>query len=65
MQPIPAVYCLDYYADEIAAEKSGQSNSTFYTDKYGFEGGQGMSKWICPNLTESNLVDEDQHNFYV
>ena len=52
---IPAVYCKDYYADEIAAEKNDQSNSTFYTDKYGFLGDYGQSMWICPNLTSSLL----------
>ena len=28
---VPSVYCEDYYAEKIAAELSGQSNSTFYS----------------------------------
>ena len=55
---IPAVYCSDYYAEEIAAEKSGLSNSTFYTDKYADEGSPYWSKWICPDLTKSMIVKD-------
>ena len=40
MKYVPAVYCSDYYADEIAAEQQSDS-STFYSDKYGFPGGDG------------------------
>ena len=47
---IPAVYCTDYYAEEIAAEKNGLSNSTFYSDTYADD------RWICPNLTESTIL---------
>ena len=54
---MPAVYCIDYFAKEIAAEQSGQSDSTFYTDTYGFEGKDGESKWICPNLTDYTITD--------
>ena len=31
---IPAVLCKDYFAEEIEAEASGESNSTFYTQTY-------------------------------
>ena len=62
---IPAVYCAEYFQDEIEAEKSGQSSSTFYTDTYGYKmGDQGLphSQWICPNLTQSTLSAKGVHN---
>ena len=49
---IPAMYCTDYFAEEIAAENSGLSNSTFYTDTYKDVIDR---KWICPNLTQSTI----------
>ena len=52
----PAVYCSDYFAKEIAAEKNGETNSSFnYTNSY------AGSKWICPNMTES--IMHNKHNF--
>ena len=59
---ITAVYCTDYYAEEIAAETSGQSNSTFYTDTYGDYHRQYQYKWICPNLTETTIQPEYINN---
>ena len=52
--------CEDYYADEIAQEKNGQSNSTFYSDTYGYD---GNSQWICPNLEKSIITDQPVNNF--
>lgn len=34
LETIPAINCTDFFADEIAAEADGRSNSTFYTDTY-------------------------------
>ena len=64
---IPAVYCYEYYADEIAAEKNGQSDSTFYTDTYLdlYAAGWGRSDWICPNLTDSMVTEIDTNNLRV
>ena len=31
---IPAIFCKDFYAEEIQAEASGESNSTFYTTNF-------------------------------
>jgi len=58
----PAVYCKDYYADEIAQEKTGLSNSTFYTDTYVIDEAISDSQWICPNLTESTITDQPLDN---
>ena len=58
LQNVPAVYCKDYYAQEIAAEESGQSNSTFYTKAYGFKGVPNTNEWICPNLTNTILTKQ-------
>ena len=52
---VPAVYCTDYYAKEIAAEQSGQSDSTFYSETYADSKIPGDSKWIYPNLTETKI----------
>ena len=57
-ETIPAVFCTDYYAEEIAAEKNGLSNSTFYTDTYEDYSGPNGYKWICPNLTQSTILPE-------
>ena len=54
------MYCIDYYAKEIAAEQSGQSDSTFsYTRAYGFLESFVFSKWICPNLTETTISEQN------
>ena len=64
---IPAVYCTDYYAEEIAAEKNGTSNSTFYTDTYSdsIALDNAPYKWICPNLTESTIFPGYLNNLKV
>ena len=56
---VPAVYCSEYFDKQIAAEQSGQSDSTFnYTQAYGYQGTVvGISKWICPNLTETTITN--------
>ena len=52
------MYCSDYYAEEIAAEQSGQSTATFnYTQAYVGGDGPGKSRWICPNLAEITITD--------
>ena len=56
---MPAVYCSDYFAREIAAELNGLSDSVFnYTKAYGDQGLPYFSKWICPNLNDTTILDD-------
>ncbi len=57
---IPAVLCSEYFADEIAAEADGTSDSTFYTDTYA---DLFNLTWICPNLTETKIIPYVPANF--
>lgn len=60
---MPAIYCEDYFAEEIAAEIFGNSNSAFnYTKAYTGGGSYGVSKTICPNLQE---ITSDELNVKV
>jgi hypothetical protein len=54
---IPAVYCKDLFADEIEAEKNGESDSNFFTETYLNVTGTNFS-WICPNVTSYNITSE-------
>ena len=58
---IPAIYCSDYYATEIAAEKSGESTSTFYKDNYDDSAEEGSSKLICPALKEPIVIQDSSY----
>ena len=51
------MYCRDYFAEEIAAEESGQSDSTFYSDTFADPKNDAISRWICPNLTKTTITD--------
>ena len=63
---VPAVYCTDYYAEEIAAEESGQSDSTFYSRTYRDPGPytDWKSRWICPNLTKTEIDIENPWRYF-
>ena len=53
------MYCKDYYADEITAEKEGLSDSNFnYTETYQNTRVGGSSGWICPNL-DKTIINEN------
>ena len=45
---IPAMYCDILFSKEIAAEKSGESDSNFFTNTYGTS--IFNTRWICPNI---------------
>lgn len=48
---IPSIYCDVLFSDEIAAEKSGESESNFYTKTYGPDSiDERIYRWICPFL---------------
>ena len=49
---IPAIFCKDYFAEEIEAEASGISNSTFYTDTYLVSNGTDR---VCPKLDKTTI----------
>ena len=55
-ETIPTILCSDYYAEEIQAEASGASNSTFYTDNYSWKLNQTL--WVCPNLNKTTVTDD-------
>ena len=48
---VDSVYCKDLFADQIAAEKNGTSDSSFFTDTYKDVGDTFGWAWICPNVT--------------
>ena len=53
---IPAVYCKDLFAVEIANEKRGDSDDTYFTDAFETttvlpDVPEGTYDWICPNMT--------------
>ena len=62
--PIPAIYCSEFFASEIAAEKSGESNSTFYTRTYDADAEGASSKWICPNVNTSSIEAVANNNMH-
>lgn len=48
---IPAQYCDILFSKEIAAEKSGESDSNFFTNTYGSSYASSLKqRWICPNI---------------
>ena len=54
---IPAVYCEDLFADQIEAEKNGTTpDSQFYTETYSSHDASDFFKWICPNITSTNIM---------
>ena len=61
---IPAIFCKEYFAEEIQAEASGESNSTFYTDTYAPIDYYG-TEWVCPNLNKTNITDDRYENINV
>lgn len=62
-QPIPAIFCKDFYAEEIQAEANGQSNSTFYTDTYAKT--RFLTDWVCPNLNKTTITNKEFSNIEV
>ena len=51
---IQAVYCTDLYAEEIQSETSDpETYGTFYSESFADLDG---SKWICPNVTQLDVV---------
>ena len=67
---IPAVYCTDYYAKEIAAEENGSSDPKFFTDMYVVSPPDSnatsfYTQWICPNLEEVTIKKDYAQNMVV
>ena len=60
---VPTVYCTDFFAEQIAAEASGLSNSKFYTETFADD--LAGYKWLCPNLAQTNVTREARNNLYV
>ena len=56
---IPAVYCSDYYKEEIEAEKNGTSTLSFYIDNYDDTAEDRNGKSICPNMTKTTTVSQN------
>ena len=53
--PIQAVYCQDYYRDEIEAEKDLPAEEQFWTNE--FNDNNGIIQWICPNTKSVSLLN--------
>ena len=60
---IPAIFCKDFFAEEIQAEASGESNSTFYTDTYASL--SYATDWVCPNQNKTNMQTNGYRNIKV
>ncbi len=56
---VDAVYCKDLFADEIAKESDGRSDSNFYTKTYA---DHARFSWICPNVTEFTVASDELKN---
>ena len=49
---IDAVYCSDFYKDELELESNGTVSTSYFTDSFG-----GNNFWICPD-TEDFLINK-------
>ena len=58
---VPAILCKDFFAEEIQAEASGASNSTFYSDNYG-KNLNAYSDWVCPDIDKETLSGKQYKN---
>lgn len=54
-----STYCKDYFADEIAAEQNGTSDSSFYTDTFSDEDVKVGTSWICPDVSSIEISGSD------
>jgi len=53
---IPAVYCEDFYADQIAKEKrNGNDNKQSFS--WMFETLTGYEPYVCPDVSEFKLSE--------
>ena len=50
------MYCEDYFAEEIAAEKSAGDYYGFYTRTYSTDSLTNRA-WICPDLNNTEIYD--------
>ena len=59
----PAIFCKDFFAEEIQAEASGESNLTFYTRTYASF--SQATDWVCPNQNKTNMTTNVYKNMKV
>ena len=54
-----STYCKNFFADEIAAELNGTSDSTFFTETFSDPVPKVGLSWICPDVSSIEIQGVD------
>jgi len=57
IRKIDAVYCSDFFAEQLQAEKNGTWTTDYFTGIY--IGPEGYRTWVCPDVHEVSVAHHD------